>query len=436
LEGVLRRGIEKRFTSEAAGRPLLVLLAAIVAGLYAAFWVSGSAQTQTMERSSSQPDSRAIAAAPEDGASPVQVVAQVTHQVYRLLVDVEGAIKGGTAFLVSGNRVIATNHHVIEKGTAFSVGFADEKGVVRRIPLRVLAVFPQKDLALLEALDDLPGEPLQLSTQYPMAATDVYAIGFPAAADPQGALSWTRGDDETFFIPSVLKGAVSRVLTNRWFSSQLQHQTPIIPGYSGGPLIDSKGVVVGISTSIHKEANGISYAVLAADLADFVSACSLPLRGGNVSERHMVRRNGPEPSAQAMNTYSIQNKAPRTAEDQAMLARGMKLLEGGDIVAARLMFRYLANSRGQAEGFAGLAKTYDPIYLNKQNVMGVSGDAAKAEEFYEQAAKLGATGADPLSLSSALPPAGRCDDSVCKLINSVNGPVVTCERSDLKSVGR
>ncbi len=67
-------------------------------------------------------------------------------------------------------------------------------------------------------------------------------------------------------------------------------------------------------------------------------------------------------------------------------------------------------------------------------MIGVSGDAAKAEEFYEQAAKLGATEPDPLSLSSALPPAGRCDDSVCKLVNSVNGPVVTCERSDLKSV--
>ncbi len=163
--------------------------------------------------------------------------------------------------------------------------------------MRVLAVFPQKDLALLEALDDLPGEPLQLSTQYPMAATDVYAIGFPAAADPQGRAVLDQGRRRDLLHSVRAEGRCLRVLTNRWFSSQLQHQTPIIPGYSGGPLIDNNGVVVGISTSIHKEANGISYAVLAADLRDFVSACSLPLRGGNASERPMVRRNGAEPSA-------------------------------------------------------------------------------------------------------------------------------------------
>jgi S1-C subfamily serine protease len=435
-EGALRRGIDKRFGIEAARRSLLTLTGLLVAVFCIIFCISGSAQAQSPDRGSGPIDSYAPSA-PDVAATPVSVVEHVTHQVYRLLVDVEGAIKGGTGFLVSGSRVIATNHHVIEKGTAFSVGYAGDKGVVKRIPLRVLAVFPQKDLALLEALDDLPGQALQLSTQYPGPATELFAIGFPAAADPQGALSWTRGDDETFFIPSVLKGYVSRVLTNRWFSSQLQHQTPIIPGYSGGPLIDNNGVVVGVSTSIHKEANGISYAVLAADLADFVSACSLPLRGGKAPERPAARRNSTARAPEAMNTYSIQNKSSQAPEDKAMLARGMKLLENGDIVAARLMFRYLANNRGLAEAYAGLARTYDPIYLNKQKVLGVSGDAAKAEEFYQQAAKLGATEPDPLNVTAALPPEGRCDDSVCKLVNSASGPVVVCERSsDVKSARR
>jgi S1-C subfamily serine protease len=437
VEGVLRPGIDKRFASEAVRRRLPNVSGLLIVVLCTAFCISGSAQAQFLDRGS-VPVDRNGPPAPDVAANPVSVVEHVTHQVYRLLVDVEGAIKGGTAFLVSGSRVIATNHHVIEKGTAFSVGYAGEKGVIKRIPLRVLAVFPQKDLALLEALDDLPGQALPLSTQYPGSGADLFAIGFPAAADPQGALSWTRGEDETFFIPSVLKGYVSRVLTNRWFSSQLQHQTPIIPGYSGGPLIDNNGTVVGISTSIHKEANGISYAVLAADLADFVAACALPLRGGIVPERPTVRRNSAARAPEAVNTYSIQNKSPPAPEDKAMLARGLKLLAGGDIVAARLMFRYLANNRGLAEAFAGLAKTYDPIYLNKQNVLGVSGDAVKAEEFYRQAAKLGATELDSLSVTAAQPPEGRCDDSVCKLVNSARGPFVVCERSepDVKSARR
>lgn len=433
----MRQGIDKRVASEAGRRHLLTASAVLIAGLCTAFFISDSAQTQPLDRGSAPLGTYAPSAPDAAAATPASVVEHVTHQVYRLLVDVEGAIKGGTAFLVSGSRVIATNHHVIEKGTSFSVGYAGEKGVIRRIPLRVLAVFPQKDLALLEALDDLPGQPLPLSTRYPGPGTDLFAIGFPAAADPQGAMSWTRGDDETFFIPSVLKGYVSRVLTNRWFSSQLQHQTPIIPGYSGGPLVDNNGAVVGISTSIHKEANGISYAVLGGDLADFVTACSLPLSGGKAPQHPGVNRKSTERASEAMNTYSIQKKSQYAPEDQAMLTRGMKLLEGGDIIAARLMFRYLANNRGIAEAFAGLAKTYDPIYLNKQNVLGVSGDAAKAEEFYQQAAKLGVTEPDPPSLAGAQPPEGRCDDSVCKLVNSASGPVVMCERSsDIKSARR
>lgn len=357
-------------------------------------------------------------------------VASVSRQVYRLLVEVDGAIKGGTAFLVSGSRVIATNHHVIDKGTAFSVGYVGDKGLIKRIPLRVLAVFPQKDLALLEALDDLPGQALPLATGYPGAASDLFAIGFPAAADPQGSLSWTQGDDETFFVPSVLKGYVSRVLTNRWFSSQLQHQTPIIPGYSGGPLINNDGVVVGISTSIHKEANGISYAVLSVDLADFVGACALPLRAAGMAPRPPGEMRGMMTAPETLKTHAVQKRAPLAPADEAMLARGNILLERGDIAAARLMFRYLADRRGLPEAYAGLAKTYDPIYLNNKKVLGVSGDAVKAKAFYEQAAKLGNAELGNLNLGPGTVSLGGCDESVCKLVNSTDGPVVLCEKAD------
>ncbi|WP_170937099.1 MULTISPECIES: serine protease [Rhodomicrobium] len=378
------------------------------------------------------PADQPVEIAPTKTAPDVaHTVAALTHQVYRLLVEVEGAMKGGTAFLVSGSRVIATNHHVIDKGTAYSVGYVGDKGSIKRIPLRVLAVFPQKDLALLEALDDLPGQPLPLSTEYPGTASDLFAIGFPAAADPQGALSWSQGDDETFFLPSVLKGYVSRVLTNRWFSSQLQHQTPIIPGYSGGPLIDNDGVVVGISTSIHKEANGISYGVLAADLADFITACGLPLRTpAKAGSRPPLQFKGMLPAPEAMNTHSIQKRATVAPADEAMLARGNTLLERGDIAAARLMFRYLADRRNLPEAYAGLAKTYDPIYLNHKKVLGVSGDAVKAKEFYEQAARLGNSELGSLSLGPGTASLGGCDNSQCKLVNSSNGPVVLCENTD------
>ena len=347
------------------------------------------------------------------------------RQVYRLLVEYDGAVKGGTAFLVSGRRIIATNHHVIDGGKSYSVGFIDENGGVKRVPLRVLAIFPQKDLALLEALDDLPGQPLPLSEGYPAVATDLFAIGYPAAADPRGGLSWAQSDDTTFFIPSVLKGYVSRVLTNRWFSSQLQHQTPIIPGYSGGPLINAAGTVLAISTAIHKDANGISYGVLAGDLADLLDACSLPI--------DLLTTSGSRPrnttSLEARKARIVQAepempKAPARLEpvDEEMLARGYDFLERGDIVAARLVFRYLVDRRSLQEAYGGLAKTYDPLYLNKKKVIGVSGDAEKARALYEKAASFGRP------LVSAYEGSG-CSNSICNLVNGAGGPAVSCQKN-------
>ncbi len=424
-------GVMKHFARLPALRPFghcLIFAAALCAGP----GLAGSGEPAAA--AGDVPAGPAISAPAKRPPSPdlatSKVVQSVAHRVYRLLVDVDGAVKGGTAFLVSGKRIVATNNHVVEQGTAFSVGYVGEGGHIRRVPLRVIAIFPQKDLALLEALDDLPGDPLPLSASYPGLATDLFAIGFPAAADPQGLSAWSQDDDETFFLPSVLKGYVSRILMNRWFSSQLQHQTPIIPGYSGGPLINDNGVVVAISSSIHKEANGVSYGVLAADLVNFIDACALPVDAvkGNpppLPSRAEVRNTLPTASM-----HVVQAKLPPDASDIAMLARGNDFLERGDITAARLIFRYLISRGDLPEAYAGLARTYDPIFLNQKNVIGVSGDSEKAREFYEKAASLGGNESTRQAFAALPGKPGRCDGSVCKLVNSANGPVVVCEKSD------
>jgi S1-C subfamily serine protease len=420
----LRRGIMMCFTDKSGcrlsydfGRLLSVLLlAAVAAGVQTSAGLAA--------------DSRKIAELLETSNAASKRVQEISRRVFRLLVETENTIKGGTAFLVSGRRTIATNHHVVDKGTAFAIGLVGEKGVVKRIPARVIAIYPQKDLALLEALDDLPGDALTLSTDYPGAATDLFAIGFPAAADPQGTLSWTRGDDETFFMPSVLKGYVSRVLTNRWFSSQLQHQTPIIPGYSGGPLIDNSGSVVAISSSIHKEANGISYGVLAVDLADFLSACALPINVVNASYRPAVRNGNQNAVSEVAKSMASHKKVVTDPGDRSMLARANDFLERGDIFAARLLFDYLVKNRDIAEAYAGLAKTYDPMFLNNKNVIGVSGDAIKAREFYEKAAQAGSLTLETRLAMDAAKSNTGCDGSICRLVNDAEGPIVACERTD------
>jgi S1-C subfamily serine protease len=357
------------------------------------------------------------------------VVTQAAERVYRLLVETSnGSIVGGSAFLVSGTRVIATNHHVIQDGVTFHIGMVDDAGKIRSIPARIVATYPQKDLALIETLDDLPSAPLPLEGQYPQLAQELFAIGYPAAADVHDVVGNTALGDPMFFAPSVLKGYVSRVLKNRWFRNQLQHQTPIIPGYSGGPLISPEGGVVGISTSVHKEASGVSYGVLAADLIDLLNACSLPANILSPSPQTpdaqiAVARNDAVPAANK--DRPSQRDLSLDVSDE-LIDRANALLDNGDIIAARLMFDYLRNHLELPEIYSGLARTYDPQYLRENGILGIKGDETTAQRYYHLAATLIRKSQLPKQDKLAFAGDRRCSNSYCELVESADGPHVSC----------
>ncbi len=71
-----------------------------------------------------------------------------------------------------------------------------------------------------------------------------------------------------------------------------------------------------------------------------------------------------------------------------LMRRGQDFLGTGDIAAARILFKRLADA-GIADGAFAMARTYDPRYLTEHKVIGVVGDESKARVFYQQAAQLG-----------------------------------------------
>jgi hypothetical protein len=76
------------------------------------------------------------------------------------------------------------------------------------------------------------------------------------------------------------------------------------------------------------------------------------------------------------------------AEASMLMQRGRDFLSTGDISAARVAFRRLADG-GMADAALALANTYDPDYLAAHNVVGVSGDRATARALYQRAKQLG-----------------------------------------------
>lgn len=137
--------------------------------------------------------------------------------------------QSGTGWVTHG--MIATNYHVIEGKTRFSVVFSD--GTERAA--ESLSNDRENDVALLKVEGKLPPG-LPLANTLPGMGADVFTLGYPHtdimgknAKLATGIISATSGlqDDPRFFQISV----------------------PVQSGNSGGPLINHSGEVVGIVTA-------------------------------------------------------------------------------------------------------------------------------------------------------------------------------------------
>ena len=79
-------------------------------------------------------------------------------------------------------------------------------------------------------------------------------------------------------------------------------------------------------------------------------------------------------------------------EIETLLKQGEDFVSVGDFVSARLVYGRVAEAH-DARGALAVAATYDPIVLAKIGAKGVTGDAAKAHEWYAKARDLGSSDA-------------------------------------------
>ena len=142
--------------------------------------------------------------------------------------DCEG-FSSGTGFLVGGRRLV-TSRHVVEASLGVGATTADGVGLIAAVA--TLSV--DADLAVLAA--DSDGRPAELGTARPEAGSVVVAAGFPGG----GPLALAPGE-----VAQYVDGDLFDV------NGDVMMFTAVVgPGYSGGPLFDRAGRVVGVVVGV------------------------------------------------------------------------------------------------------------------------------------------------------------------------------------------
>jgi S1-C subfamily serine protease len=242
----------------------------------------------------------------------------------------------GFVYNSSGETVIVTNYHVVENTVNITVTFLNGDGY----SATVLGSDPYADLAVLslntsqsgfKALEIVPSSTLRVGDP-------VIAVGTPYGL----AGSMTEG------IVSALGRTIMEGTTSGYpIAECIQTTTAINPGNSGGPLLDYLGEVVGITTAIISNSEGLGFATPSNTILREINSL---IKDGSYDKHPWLGVSGTDMTyeiAQAIGTNvtygllitqvtsgSPADQANLVYGTQRVLVAGQRITVGGDIIIA------------------------------------------------------------------------------------------------------
>lgn len=189
----------------------------------------------------------------QNGTSLTDIYKSVRDSVVLLQGTVsDGTVQGsGFVYKFLDRIVILTNYHVVEGATGLSVTFSDGNGYAAT----VLGTDPYSDLAVV-SVDDAPAsefKPVNIVSSSTLSVGEsVIAIG-----NPYGLV----GSLTTGTISALGRSITEDSAGQYAIANIIQTSTPINPGNSGGPLLNALGNVIGITTAIVTDSQGLGFAI-------------------------------------------------------------------------------------------------------------------------------------------------------------------------------
>ena len=224
----------------------------------------------------------------------------------------------GSGFVFTPDGLVITNSHVVNGSSSLAVTLADG----RELRADLVGEDEDTDLAVVRVDgSSLPHATLGDSTALRVGQVAI-AIGNPYGFD----CSVTTG------VVSAL-GRALRARSGRLMPDIIQTDAALNPGNSGGPLVTSRGEVIGVNTAMVGQAQGLSFAIASRTVSAVVSRL---VRDGRIrrsaigiaGERtpiaaHVVRHHGLTVSA-GIRVARVEPRSPAAAAG----------IECGDVIVA------------------------------------------------------------------------------------------------------